>query len=71
MDARLFQHVTSLDARLSRREQRGEFQTSEIKAKFETTDLYAARTWGVVYEQQRAIREMKEASRAWQVPLMQ
>jgi polyhydroxyalkanoate synthesis regulator phasin len=42
-----------------RLEQQGKQQTEEIKAKFDANDHFAARTWGVVYEQDRNIREIK------------
>ncbi|MBV9691681.1 MAG: hypothetical protein JO202_18445 [Ktedonobacteraceae bacterium] len=54
------QYFTSLDTRLSTLEQRVDFQTSELKAKFETSDMYAGKTWGVVYGQQGDIREVKQ-----------
>src|SRR6266852_270049 len=58
-DTSLHQHFTSIDARFSRLDQRIGQQTADIKQKFETSDLYATRTWGVVQEQERDIQEIK------------
>jgi seryl-tRNA synthetase len=33
--------------------------TTNIKQKFDASDHYATRTWGLVQEQERDIREMK------------
>ena len=54
------QNFASIDARFTRLEDQINQQTVEIKAKFETSDLYATRTWGVVQSQEQNIREVKE-----------
>jgi chromosome segregation ATPase len=58
-DTSLHQHFTSIDAQFSRLDQRIGQQTGDIKQKFETSDLYATRTWGVVQEQERDIQAIK------------
>jgi predicted nucleic acid-binding Zn-ribbon protein len=63
MDDRLTQidgRFTQVDDRFTRLEKQIDQQTVEIKAKFETSDLYATRTWGVVQSQEQDIREVKE-----------
>jgi uncharacterized coiled-coil protein SlyX len=54
------QKFAAVDARFTSLEERIDRQTVEIKAKFETSDLYATRTWGVVQSQQQDIHTMKE-----------
>jgi len=63
MDGRFAQiddRFTQIDDRFTRLEKQIDQQTVEIKAKFETSDLYATRTWGVVQSQEQDIREVKE-----------
>ena len=50
----------AMDGRFTRLEERIDRQTVEIKAKFETSDLYATRTWGVVQSQERDIHTIKD-----------
>jgi len=50
----------ALSQQFSQLEQQGRQQTDEIKAKFEVSDHFAARTWGLVQEQERDIRTVKE-----------
>jgi hypothetical protein len=54
------QKFVAVDARFTGLEERIDRQTVEIRAKFETSDLYATRTWGVVQSQEQNIREVKE-----------
>ena len=54
------QKFIAVDARFTGLEERIDRQTVEIRAKFETSDLYATRTWGVVQSQERDIHTMKE-----------
>ncbi len=58
--ATIGQNFAAVDARFTRLEDQINQQTVEIKAKFETSDLYATRTWGVVQSQEQDIREVKE-----------
>jgi uncharacterized coiled-coil protein SlyX len=50
----------AIDARFTGLEEQIDRQTVEIKARFETSDLYATRTWGVVQSQQQDIHTVKE-----------
>ncbi len=54
------QKFVAVDARFTSLEERIDRQTVEIKARFETSDLYATRTWGVVQSQEQDIHTMKE-----------
>jgi uncharacterized coiled-coil protein SlyX len=58
--ATIDRNFAAIDARFTRLEDQINQQTIEIKAKFETSDLYATRTWGVVQSQEQDIREVKE-----------
>jgi len=58
--ANIAQSISQLQQSFLRLEQQSRQQTEEIKAKFEMSDHFATRTWGVVQEQQRDIRAMKE-----------
>ena len=50
----------AVDARFTSLEERIDRQTVEITARFETSDLYATRTWGVVQSQEQDIHTVKE-----------
>jgi predicted nucleic acid-binding Zn-ribbon protein len=52
-DSYLHQNFAAIDARFTRLEDQINQQTIEIKAKFETSDFYATRTWGVVQSQEQ------------------
>ena len=54
------QRFAAVDARFTGLEERIDRQTVEIKAKFEASDLFATRSWGVVQSQQQDIHTMKE-----------
>ncbi len=54
------QKFVAVDARFTGLEERIDRQTVEIKARFETGDLYATRTWGVVQSQEQDIHTVKE-----------
>jgi chromosome segregation ATPase len=54
------QKFIAVDTRFTRLEERIDRQTVEITAKFETSDLYATRTWGVVQAQEQDMRTVKE-----------
>ena len=58
--ATMNQQFAQMHQSLLRLEQQNRQQTEEIKAKFEVSDHFATRTWGVVQEQQRDIRALKE-----------
>jgi len=58
--AQLNQGFSQLNQSFLRLEQQGRQQTDEIKAKFDMSDHFAARTWGVVQEQERDMRTTKE-----------
>jgi exonuclease VII large subunit len=60
LERALSQQFAIVNQSLLRLEQQGKQQTDEIKAKFESVDLFAARTWGLAQEQERDIRTMKE-----------
>jgi len=54
------QKFVAVDARFTGLEEQIDRQTVEIRAKFETSDLYATRTWGVVQSQEQNIHTIKE-----------
>lgn len=54
------QKFVTVDARFTGLEERIDQQTVEIRAKFEASDLYATRTWGVVQLQEQDIHTVKE-----------
>ncbi len=54
------QKFAAVDARFTSLEERIDRQTVEIKARFETSDLYVTRTWGVVQSQEQDVRTVKE-----------
>ena len=54
------QKFVAVDARFTGLEEQIDRQTVEIRAKFETSDLYATRTWGVVQSQEQDIHTIKE-----------
>jgi chromosome segregation ATPase len=58
--SQLIQGFAQLNQSFLRLEQQGRQQTDEIKAKFDMSDHFAARTWGVVQEQERDMRTTKE-----------
>ncbi len=54
------QKFVAVDTRFTSLEERIDRQTVEITARFETSDLYATRTWGVVQSQEQDIHTVKE-----------
>jgi len=54
------QKFAAVDARFTGLEERIDRQTVEIRDRFETSDLYATRTWGVVQSQEQDIHTIKE-----------
>lgn len=54
------QKFVAVDARFTGLEEQIDRQTVENRAKFETSDLYATRTWGVVQSQEQDIHTVKE-----------
>ncbi|HEX4205330.1 MAG TPA: hypothetical protein VHZ51_14280 [Ktedonobacteraceae bacterium] len=60
LEKALAQQFSTINQGFARMDQQFQQQTNELKDKFGTSDQFAGMTWGVVKEQQRDIREMKE-----------